>query len=100
MPSEETLSVISQLGIAYAAFVAIFFAFSRGLGEFSTAQKLRIRTILSTCFWVMFVVVVVAGVFPITGRALYLIAALGGLALCTTNFLTLAFEKLFKGESN
>jgi len=165
MPSEEVLSAISQLGVAFAAFVSIFFAFSRGLGEYSIAQKLRIRTILCTCFWVMFVglfplvftellssefivkssavfalitfmaigidsfiyvknmsslnraevqdlnfyvswalaivtivslVTVISGWLSNVSQGVYLIAALGGLALCTSNFLTLAFERLFK----
>ncbi len=169
MPAQETLSAISQLGVAFAAFVAIFFAFSRGLGEFSIAQKLRIRTILCTCFWVMFVgmlplalaeffsqdlifrvaafialiafmaigidsfmyvknmsksqrsqvkdlnfylswalaifiqiafSLVAFGIFPNIDQGIYLLGALGGLALCTSNFLTLAFERLFKNSSD
>ena len=169
MPSQETLTAISQLGVAFAAFVAIFFAFSRGLGEFSIAQKLRIRTVLSACFWVMFVGIfplvfveffpqalvfrvaafsaliaflvigvdsflyvknmsksqrrqivdfnfytswalaifiqlalglVILGILPIMDQGIYLLAALAGLAMCTSNFLTLAFERLFKSGSD
>lgn len=64
MQEEAILIGISQLGAVYAGFIAIFLVFTRKDGRFSTADSLRVRSLLFSSFGV-----VAAGVAPLVFHA-------------------------------
>lgn len=52
----DHLSLIAELGIAFAGFVAIFLIFARRDGRFSAADSLRVRSIILSSLGVVFIV--------------------------------------------
>ena len=88
--------------IALVAFLAIGIDSFRYVRKMSKSQRAQVQDINFYLSWalamitIISLVFVVSRLFPIVSQGVYLFAALGGLALCTSNFLTLAFERLFK----
>ena len=50
----ELLSLIAELGLGFAGFLAIFLIFARREGRFSPADGLRVRGIISASFLAIF----------------------------------------------
>ena len=54
MEAQEQLSLIAELGIGFAGFLAIFLIFARSEGRFSPADSVRVRAIIQSSFLVVF----------------------------------------------
>jgi hypothetical protein len=52
--AQEQLSLIAELGIGFAGFLAIFLIFARREGRFSPADSVRVRAIIQSSFLVVF----------------------------------------------
>jgi hypothetical protein len=50
----EQLSLIAELGIGFAGFLAVFLIFARREGRFSPADSIRVRAIIQSSFIVIF----------------------------------------------
>jgi hypothetical protein len=50
----EQLSLIAELGIGFAGFLAIFLIFARREGRFSPADSVRVRAIIQSSFLAIF----------------------------------------------
>ncbi len=56
--ANDQLSLIAELGIGFAGFLAIFLIFARREGRFSPADGIRIRAIVATSFIAVFMALV------------------------------------------
>lgn len=54
MIAADSLSLLAELGAAFAGFIAIFLIFARREGRFSPADSLRIRSIILASFSTVF----------------------------------------------
>jgi hypothetical protein len=52
--AKEQLSLIAELGIGFAGFLAVFLIFARREGRFSPADSVRIRAIIQSSFITIF----------------------------------------------
>jgi hypothetical protein len=52
--AQEQLSLIAELGIGFAGFLAIFLIFARREGRFSPADSVRVRAIIQSSFLAIF----------------------------------------------
>ena len=92
MEATDQLTLIAELGVGFAGFLAIFLVFARREGKFSPADGLRVRVILEVSFLTIFLallplVLALSELQPTTvwkgssliqvGVALYLSVAIG-----------------------
>lgn len=71
MAATDELTLIAELGVAFAGFLAIFLIFARREGRFSPPDSLRVRSILISSLFAMFfallpLVLALYGIRPIT----------------------------------
>ena len=58
MEAQEHLSLIAELGIGFAGFLAIFLIFARREGRFSPADSVRVRAIIQSSFLAIFMALI------------------------------------------
>ncbi len=59
----ELLSLIAELGVAFAGFLAVFLIFARRDGRFSPADSVRVRAIIAASFTSIFMALLPLCVF-------------------------------------
>ena len=84
----EQLSLVAELGVAFAAFLAIFLVLARAEARFSPPDGVRVRVILLTSLFLVLAACIplVLELFPLDRSLLWRIASSSALA----GFLTVA----------